>query len=538
MKCTPSAFDGSIERCKACAKADKDCKFTYVHKKPGRPLGSTKRRAAPTPTAPTPGPMPGSMFGSARVPLSDPSVLGLLDAVLPPAPTTVPLTSVPTPLPLLSPGDSNAGSASAAVMPESITAILPWEDASFFLSLYLTHQHCLVPVVHKPTFAQSVLARRDLVSPEFRALLSSVIAFTICQCPISAMASYERADLARWAYACLAHNDALRERAPAGLQLLTASTLDWVTAQALGAPTDVLVAHIGRYIGALRLREDRTWPSVVDAELARRVFWILYTKDKTDALSGRPLLLNDFEGTPPLPAQVDDEYITPAGALPQPEGRLSHMAGFTIICRIFQTISQTIRRHRSWAHPPDTEDDRAACVDENLAWIARTQAKLRGILDTLPPELSVDLREAAQVDLPQVVALAGADAPGADTAGTAAVGAEDRAKYAIRQSDIVLTGLCAEFSLLDFRAALAPALDTRAEREAVALRAYRILESIPVECLASNGECMRGKVLRIVLSLLAMSGEPETLSQHVWDWWNVYSRVQFLQVIPGGSGLA
>lgn len=29
-----------------------------------------------------------------------------------------------------------------------------------------------------------------------------------------------------------------------------------------------------------------------------------------------------------------------------------------------------------------------------------------------------------------------------------------------------------------------------------------------------------------------MTTEPENFSQNVWDWWNMYSRVQSLQVVP------
>ncbi len=39
-------------------------------------------------------------------------------------------------------------------------------------------------------------------------------------------------------------------------------------------------------------------------------------------------------------------------------------------------------------------------------------------------------------------------------------------------------------------------------------------------------------MLRIILALLHTAAEPVNFSQNVWDWWNMYSRVQFLQVVP------
>lgn len=622
MKCTPSEI---ADRCRACLKQDKHCTFTYVHKKPGRPLGSTKKRTplsstrtspaapagpsapiapaavAPTgvsgvnvvpsiqPAAPVAGPTPASLFGSARLTCEDPSVplgdLGLLD-LIPPLPLHPPFDALGGPLPSPagsgSPLTTSSGAHHSSLPSQipSLTSILPWEDASFFLNLYLTHQHCLVPLIHKPSFAQSVLARRDKFSPVFRALLCAITAWTIAQCPISLMPGYSRSDLGRWVDRCLAHNDALRRERDASepiirptsglgsgtgadeandeadvelLELLTASMLDWVTAQSLARPCDLLVSQITRYIDCLRLRSARSWPTPILTQLARRVFWIVYTKDKTDAMSGRALILNDFEGLPPLPDEVDDEYITPNGIVGQPEGKLSHMAGFRAICRIFQVLSQCITRHRAWANPvpgdarpessttpstrpadisaeePTGEDaeleaaERQAAADAHLAWIARAQARLRSILSNLPEELCVDLQDCPP-SLP---------CPTSPSTSPSATEAE-KIKYAIRQADVVITGLCAEFCLLDFRAAIVPALDTRKEREEVARKSYAVLESIPIEYLASNGECMRGKVLRIILTLLSMTTEPELFSQNVWDWWNMYSRVQFLQVIPEG----
>lgn len=61
--------------------------------------------------------------------------------------------------------------------PESfmpIDVIAPWSDICFFLSLYMRHQHVLVPIVHKPSFASDVLHRRDQRDETFRGLLASI----------------------------------------------------------------------------------------------------------------------------------------------------------------------------------------------------------------------------------------------------------------------------------------------------------------------------------------------------------------------------
>lgn len=92
---------------------------------------------------------------------------------------------------------------------------------------------------------------------------------------------------------------------------------------------------------------------------------------------------------------------------------------------------------------------------------------------------------------------------------------------------------------LDFRVHLDADADTRTERESLARKAYATLSNVPIEYLASNGESMRGKVLRIVLDLLSMTkdgangedgqmqgegaegGEGQAFGKDVWDWWNM-----------------
>lgn len=125
--------------------------------------------------------------------------------------------------------------------------------------------------------------------------------------------------------------------------------------------------------------------------------------------------------------------------------------------------------------------------------------------------------------------------------------------------------------MLDLHSRLVPGDQDEVEREriAIARRAFSRLEHTPVECLASNGESMvrwvwgvgrrrrlvllipqRGKVLRIILALLtpgpksnlcappAGTTEPDApasvpaLGDGLWDWWNIYSRVQFVQLMP------
>ncbi|BEJ13508.1 hypothetical protein CspHIS471_0306820 [Cutaneotrichosporon sp. HIS471] len=564
---------GVGERCRGCFVAGKECTHHYVHKKPGRPLGSGRRRTpapAPTDSAGVPlgldlgrGPASGSIFGSARtalypysieVPLEvglselagvaavqlfspvtaalpDPAGAALASSVHAFSTQTTPLHSTPTtPAPPdLTPAPQESIPVPLGPIPDadpdgrSLDAVLPWPDACHFLALFLRDQHCVVPVVHKQSFALDLLNRRDRTDEAFRGLLCSMVAFTICQCPISVMTgAYERGRLVEILYLCIKAADAVRyrQRLLPSLELLASTLLDWITAQAVGRPiADLIVAEATRLAHALNLNESQPLNAgPIEMQIRRRLYWIMYAKDKTDALSGRPIILHDFEGVPPHPLLVDDEYLTPAGHLPQPDGRPSIMVGFVSILRIFQVVSGCVARHRAFANRPrndaraEDEDD----MDEfdeaaSVRWIAGAQARLRSILSALPPALCMDLQVSCAAER-------------ADPC--------NFSLFQIQQANISITALCAEFALLDFRACLRPDEDTRSEREEMARKAYATLSGVPLEFLASNGESMRGKVLRIILALLHTAAEPVNFSQNVWDWWNIYSRVQFLQVVP------
>lgn len=55
-----------------------------------------------------------------------------------------------------------------------VEAIGTWSEFCFFVSLFMRHQHALVPLIHKPTFAMDVLNRKDQRDESFRGLLFSI----------------------------------------------------------------------------------------------------------------------------------------------------------------------------------------------------------------------------------------------------------------------------------------------------------------------------------------------------------------------------
>ena len=104
----------------------------------------------------------------------------------------------------------------------------------------------------------------------------------------------------------------------------------------------------------------------IESEIRRRIYWLLFQADKSTAcMRARSinLRLEDaavsypsttfpalaFSGTAMLmqqqlrlPAEVDDEQITPTGILPQPIGRTPIIAGFNIVTDLFRTLNDAL----------------------------------------------------------------------------------------------------------------------------------------------------------------------------------------------------
>jgi hypothetical protein len=57
--------------------------------------------------------------------------------------------------------------------------VTSWANISHFISLFLQYLYPLLPLVHRPTFAEHLATRRDMRDMDFRALLLSIGKFVI-----------------------------------------------------------------------------------------------------------------------------------------------------------------------------------------------------------------------------------------------------------------------------------------------------------------------------------------------------------------------
>ncbi|AAW45173.2 expressed protein [Cryptococcus deneoformans JEC21] len=397
----------------------------------------------------------------------------------------------------------------------TIESVASWDEVGFFLSLYLKYQHPLLPLVHRPTFAQDVLHRRDRIDEAFRGLLLSIVAYTICHTNASMLE--QRMDRARQETLfrrCQRGSRMIqiRHQMKPSLVILASTILDWITSQSASAENlpENLISDVRRLVYSLKLNQasPRGMKDLLEVEMCRKLYWVAYDIDKTNAMYLNPVAIQDSDGVPPLPLEVDDDFITRDDMLlVQPGQQHSYMVGFNCVNRLFQILSQCMLRQRLLNSTPSFGFN----VWAHGEWVQGAMNELRQILADLPPQLRPE--------------------PGS--------GGDSSTSFNETQAaNICITALCVEMALLDLKVRFSPDVDIRQDRQSIAQRVFQQLQSIPIECLARNGESMRGKVAHVVLSLLdasqdtSVTQEDSKMGESLWNWWNMYSRVLCLQVIP------
>jgi hypothetical protein len=79
--------------------------------------------------------------------------------------------------------------------------------------------------------------------------------------------------------------------------------------------------------------------NVIEQEVRKRVFYVIRQMDiYVSTLLGFPLLLSVDDINQPLPAEVDDEYITPTGILQPPPGSASFFEAFNAHAELMEIL--------------------------------------------------------------------------------------------------------------------------------------------------------------------------------------------------------
>jgi hypothetical protein len=95
---------------------------------------------------------------------------------------------------------------------------------------------------------------------------------------------------------------------------------------------------------------------------------------------GETPLLENVDHLPPLPLEVDDDFITSQGSFPQPQSLSTCMTGFVVCSRLFQSLSECQFRHRNLRFLLNAGLD----LESSLSWAQSKQAELTQTVKSLP----------------------------------------------------------------------------------------------------------------------------------------------------------
>ncbi len=224
-----------------------------------------------------------------------------------------------------------------------LDAILPRPLLHLIVNLFFDYVFALTPCLHKPTFFRDLLNRREEQpdQQEWTALVLSTVASTLVQVP-RAYVPLTRREVRELAARC--HQEC-RNWTLHGYKEVTVNAViiryfDTVYNYCRGniGTCHTSLCEAQALATVLRLHEEETYTYLnpIEREIRRRIFFLLFGADKSEAiLLGRPVRMREEDCySLRLPEELDDDYIIEDRYLAQPAGVTSLITGFNAITRI------------------------------------------------------------------------------------------------------------------------------------------------------------------------------------------------------------
>ncbi|OOF97047.1 hypothetical protein ASPCADRAFT_44905 [Aspergillus carbonarius ITEM 5010] len=338
-------------------------------------------------------------------------------------------TTTPGP-PALTPSSSPA--------PLSLESICSLPTVRLLIDDFFTFIHPLVPVPHEPTFRASLERREDLTNPTFLALTAAMIGTLVASFPRRPKQHIKtEAEKAAFPHSMAlvkrCHDVAVQARGSGYLDR-SATIYDAAISYFLGLCSGY-VWHIRRcraylaecltmiHVYDLCRQSNRfssmtpTSPSsssrysqdpsgamadtpvdIVEQELGRRLFYTTIAGYRTlQQLGSGDATIHvppetPTERYPPLPLEVDDEYIFPTHVDPQPPNRVSLLVGFNANVRVLHSYNALSAWETAFGRGQIFDWDR----QRSLIWECLQQAK--AALSNVPRELVIQLSDSRSSD--------------------------------------------------------------------------------------------------------------------------------------------
>ncbi|KAF7918718.1 uncharacterized protein EAE97_011813 [Botrytis byssoidea] len=266
----------------------------------------------------------------------------------------------------------------------SAESILPLATLELFVDDFFTYIHPLAPFPHEPSFRVALKNREDLTNSSFLALLASMVGILVASFPRKPrlhLKAQHREHLFPHSLNLVerCHKVAVEARGAGYLDkdlsvydaatsyflgLSGAYTFNWRQCRLYFGETLNVLRMLGAHrtkntggmttLGHLPATFGAESPQYVDQpepvdcirqEIGRRLFWVMFvgirSMQQIGATFGELLIPppTPNEPYPPLPVEVDDEYIFVDHIQSQPEGILSGIVGFNMGVKIYMTCT-------------------------------------------------------------------------------------------------------------------------------------------------------------------------------------------------------
>ncbi|KAK6905602.1 hypothetical protein I203_106432 [Kwoniella mangroviensis CBS 8507] len=279
--------------------------------------------------------------------------------------------------------------------------ILPRHLLYEIIDLYFDYIYCLIPCLHRPSFTHDLNVKREERpnEEEWTSLVLAIVGSTLTQLPRSfvRMSRKETKDL------IIACNSRIRDYVVKDFPAITINRAIifyhclFMTRVMGGIPAGKgLFGALYAYLLALKAHEEKTYALLnpLNRVFLRRAFWLLYGADVSIAsLEAIPVFFHEDDcADVAFPEELDDEYISEQGYLPQPEGHTSILCGFNYISRLHRITGQLLDKHRRDKRKPPS----GLLLQMRLNEVNDLYERTMTLMDHCPKPLRLDYRSGSR----------------------------------------------------------------------------------------------------------------------------------------------
>ncbi|OCF33250.1 hypothetical protein I316_04991 [Kwoniella heveanensis BCC8398] len=278
-----------------------------------------------------------------------------------------------------------------------IDAILPRSTLHQILDLFFDYIYCLIPCVHRPSFTHDINTKREerAGQEEWTSLVLIIVASTLVQLPRS-FVSMSRKQVRELVIACYNKvKDYLNKDFDQITVDRTIIVYHCLFVTRMMGKMVVGKGDLGMnysYLLALRAHEEKSYALLnpLERALQRRAFWVTYGADVSiAAIEGSPVFFHEDDcADVAYPEEIDDEYISEQGILPQPEGHTSALSGFHYISRLHRITGQYLDKYRRDKRKPPS----GLLLQMRLNEVNELYERTMSLMDHCPPPLRLEYR--------------------------------------------------------------------------------------------------------------------------------------------------